>query len=198
VSRRADFTTSEWAELKQAAELVGFGMLGVSRSGPIGKVRELVALSSCLAPGAAPRQFSQNELVVALLEDARAEPLGPASYLFHRDLTGLIVAIIIGRLNILTHCERTATLLAAKTSQTEAEGLKQWLLWIARTVAEASGDGWLGMGRKVSEEEATMLNEVATALRISAVATVPTPSELERMLGLAPPEAKGVSSPGGA
>jgi hypothetical protein len=198
VSRKADFTTSEWAELKQTVELVGFGMLGISRSGPIGKVRELVALSSCLSPGAAPRQFSQNELVVALLEDTREEPIGPASYLFHRDLTGLIVAILIGRLYILTHCERTATLLAATSSQTEAEGLKQWLLWIARTVAEASGDGWLGMGRKVSDEEATMLNEVATALRMSVVATLPTPSELERMLGLAPPDAKGVSRSGGA
>ena len=187
MSGRADYSSHEWALLKQAAEFIGFGMLAASRSGPIGKLRELVALASCLAPGAAPAQFSQNELVVALLEDAREVPIGPASYLLHRDLIGLIVAIIMGRLRVLNHCERIAILIEARSSETEAEGLKQWLLWIARTVAEASGDNWLGMGQGVSDEEARMLNAVATALRISTVAAIPSSSTVETMPALAPP-----------
>jgi hypothetical protein len=196
VSRRADFTNREWAQIKHTVECVGFGMLAASRSGPVGKLREIVALARCLTPGAVPAQFSQNELVAALLETAREDPLGPANYLRHRDLVGLALTILIGRLTVLTRCERTAALLAAKCSHTEAEGLKQWLLWIATTVAEASGDRWLGLGRRISDEETTMLNELATALRICTVATIQASSAPETTPRLAPPSAQGASRAG--
>lgn len=196
MSRQADFTSYEWIHLRETVEFVGLGMLAVSRSGPVGKLRELAALSSCLTIRALPLQFKRNELVLAVLEDAAVHPIGPRAYLPYGDLSGLMVAMAVARRNVLSYCERTAALLAAKSPRSEAEGWKRWLLWIARTVAEASGDRWLGRGRKVSDDEASMLNQIAAALHTSLVAAVPTASELETMLGLLPEDANGVSGGG--
>jgi hypothetical protein len=53
-------------------------------------------------------------------------------------------------------------------------------------VAEASGDRWLGLGRRVNDREANMLDQIATALRISPDLRVPTVAELDALLGPAP------------
>ena len=196
MTRRADYTSDEWAMLTNVVELVGLGMLAVSKSGLFGKLRELTALSICLTPHAVPIQFKRNELVLSLLEEMRVQAVGPFSYLSRGDVSGLAVAVATARRRALASCARVAALLATRTSEAEADGVKRWLLRIARRVAEASGDRWLGLGRKVSAEEVGMLSQIATALQISLVAPVPTASELEVMLGLAPQDADGVSSSG--
>lgn len=191
MSRKADFSSYEWAYLKEAASLVGFGMIAVSKSGPIGKLREFATLSSCLTPNGIPGQFKHNELVVAVLDDIAGRSSGQRPYIFgswaNTGLSGLLVGLAIAQRSMLLQCERVTMLLAAKSPQAEADGVKRWLLWVARAVAEASGDRWLGMGRKVSDEEFTMLNQIADALHIPPVEAAPTPAELEVMLGLKPP-----------
>ncbi len=193
MSRKADFTPYEWAQLNEVIELVGLGMLAASGSGPIGKLREFTALSLCVRVSAVPIQFRRTELIQALVEDIRVHASGPSAYLIHGDLSGLIAAVAVARLNMLSSCGRIAALLAAKCPQSEAEDVKRWLLWIARTVAEASGHRLLGMGRKLSDNEAQMLDQIATALQTTVVAAVPSASDLEGMLGLAPQGANGVS-----
>lgn len=176
MSRKADYTADEWALLITTTELVGLRMLSASRSGPIGKLRELFALSMCMTPRATPAQFVRNELVLSLLEDiheASAEPLT-----LH-DVNRLVTALATARLRTLTYCEEVAVLLADRTPWAEADGVKRWLLWVASSVARASGDGWLGLGRKVSAEEVVLLSQIATSLHISAVGTIPTMFDLE-------------------
>jgi len=190
VTQRTHYTSDEWTMLKIAPELVGFAMMSVSRSGPIGKLRELGALSRCLTPRALPVQFKGNELVRALLQDAHGQAVGPFTHLSRNDPGGLIIAIATLRLRALVCCEQVAALLAAKARWAEADGMKRWLLWIATRVAEASGDRWLGFGRRVSEAEAAVLDQMATALHSSCVGTAPTAAELEAMLGLAPHDAE--------
>ncbi len=173
MSRKADFNTYEWTQLKETARLIGLAMIAVSSSGPIGKVREFVALSSCLRLQAVPAQFQDNELVMAMVDD------------YHFEMSGLLVALLVARSNVLEHCESVAALLAARSPQAEAEGVRHWLLWVARKVAGASGDRWLGMGRKVSFEEASMLSRIAEALGFPTVEAA-TPDELEAMRGYQP------------
>jgi len=192
VTRRADYTSNEWALLKRAVKLVGFAMLAVSKSGPVGKLREITMLSTCLTQRAVPLQFRRNELVLALLDDPDVQALRPFAYISRGETSSLIAAIATARPRLLTCCERVAVLLAEKTPWAEADGLKRWLLWVARSVAEASGDRWLGLGRKLSDVELQKLNEIATSLQISLVAPVPTASELEVMLGMKPQDANGV------
>jgi hypothetical protein len=188
MSRQADFNIYEWTQLKETPRLVGLAMMAVSSSGPIGKVREFVALSSCLTPEAVPEQFRGNELVMAIVDDYHVETSSLLGRLLRSDngLSGLLGALLVARRNVLEYCESVTALLAARSPQAEAEGVRRWLLWVARRVADASGDRWLGMGRKVSFEEASMLSRIAEALGFPIVEAAPTPDELEAMLGYQP------------
>jgi hypothetical protein len=167
VTQRADYTDDEWIELTDAAETVGLGMLAVSRSGLIGKLRELATLSRRLSARALPGQFRDNELVLALVDSlgAQSHRLGTALGHSRGGLADLIAVVIVARMRLYSCCEQVAALLAAKASPAEAEGVKSWLLWIATGVAEASGDRWLGLGRKVSDDEARALSQIAVALQ---------------------------------
>jgi len=193
VTRQADFSGDEWAVLTNAVVTAGLGMLVASRSGLVGKLRELLALSRRLTPQAVPVQFKRNELVLALLNDPAVRAVAPFTYLVHGDLPRLIATVSRAHLHVLTNCERAATLLAVKSPWAEADGVKRWLLWIARGVAEASGDRWLGLGRRVSTEEAGMLAQMSAALHVSPIVQVPSAAQLETLLGLTMHEGGGVS-----
>ncbi|MGH2514441.1 MAG: hypothetical protein ACRDHP_02190 [Ktedonobacterales bacterium] len=131
-----------------------------------------------------------------MIEDTRVQDFGPFAYLARGDVRGMRAAIADARLRTPTYCEWVAALLAAKTTWTEMDGVKRWLLWVATSIAEASGDGWLGIGRKVSGEEVKMLHQIASSLGIAMIAPVPTATELEVMLGLAPRDTDSVSRSG--
>ena len=147
--RRADYSSEEWALLASAPEIIGMGMLGVSRSGPVGKLRELFILRSCLQARTIPWEFQQNPLVMEILGDPSAHPhklLTPPSP--DDSWATLIVMVITARLHMLEYCEEVATLIADRAPRDEAAGLKRWLMLIARRVAGASGDGGWGWDRR--------------------------------------------------
>lgn len=199
MTHRADYTSDEWALLTKSVETVGLGMLAVSNAGLIGRLRELRALSRCLTRRALPIQFTRNELVLALLEDfdAQERAAGAFQSLSSDNVAGLVAAVVAAHARMLSRCQRVAVLLAAKSPCDEADGLKRWLLWIASCVAEASGDRWFGLGRKVTDEKASMLAEITTALRVSPLARIPTTAELDALLGPTPQGSREVSSGGG-
>lgn len=178
MTRRNDYTSDEWALLTNTPKLIGLRMLAVSRSGPIGKLRELVALSACLTPQTIPARFRRNELVLALLEDSGDRPAAAFSW---SGMSGVARAIATARLRALPSCENVATLLMDKTPWAEADGVKRWLIWLATSVARASSDGWLGFGRRVSAEEAALLQRIATSLRLSMRDPVPSIDHLDLM-----------------
>lgn len=171
VTRRIDYTSEEWALLTTTPRLIGLKMLTVSRSGPIGKLRELVALSACLTSQAVPARFRRNELALALLEDSEYEALTDFSW---RDMSGIAGVIAAARVRALPSCEQVAALLMDKTPWAEADGVKRWMLWLATSVARASSDGWLGFGRRVSAEEAALLRQITISLHLSMTDPVPS------------------------
>ncbi len=176
VTRRLDYTSDEWALLTTTPRLIGLKMLTVSRSGPIGKLRELVALSECLTPQAIPERFRRNELALALLEDSEYEALTDFSW---SDMSGIARVIAAARQRALPSCEQVAALLMDKTPWAEADGVKRWIFWLATSVARASSDGWLGFGRRVSAEEAALLRQVALSLHLSLADPVPSSGYLD-------------------
>lgn len=200
MTRRADYTSGEWVLLTTTVETVGLGMLAVSHAGLIGRLRELRRLSLCLTRRALPIQFTHNELVMAVLADVEdqsgARVRGPFSSLAGGDVAGLIAAVVAAHLRVLGRCERVAALLAKKSPPEEADGLKRWLMWLARYVANASGERWFGLGRTVTAEKATLLDEIAAALEVSRIVPVPTVAQLDALLGPAPRGSGGVSSGG--
>ncbi len=176
MTRRIDYSSDEWALLTITPELIGLKMLAVSRSGPIGKLRELVALSACLTPESVPARFRRNELVLALLEDSGFQSSTALSW---GSMNGLATTIATARLRALPSCEKVAALLMDKTPWAEADGVKRWLFWLATSVARASSDGWLGFGRRVSAEEATLLRQIATSLHLSLADPIPSIGHLD-------------------
>ena len=178
MTRRNDYTSDEWALLTNTPELIGLRMLAVSRSGPIGKLRELAALSACLTPQTVPARFRRNELVLALLEDSGDRPSAAVSW---RGMSGVARAIATARLRALPSCESVAALLMDKTPWAEAYGVKRWMFWLATSVARASSDGWLGVGRRVSAKEAALLQQIATSLHLSMSDPVPSVGDLNLM-----------------
>jgi hypothetical protein len=71
--RRADCSDDDWAELSGAALTVGLGMLATSRSGPIGKLREVIVLTRRLSLHSLPMQFQGNALVLAALKSSATQ-----------------------------------------------------------------------------------------------------------------------------
>ncbi|HEU5438536.1 MAG TPA: hypothetical protein VFU88_04535 [Ktedonobacterales bacterium] len=185
MTTRADYTSEEWALLVEAPRVVALGMLAVSKSGPMGKLREVFALRACLRMRAAPDEARSHSLIAAILarQPARnrelTEPLSA-----HGDPLPLLSAIIVARLRMLEHSEKVAALLADKTPYSEAYAVKRWLLWIARRIASASGDGWLGTGQKISDVENGMLDRLATSLGMVTTVDALTPAQLEALLGM--------------
>lgn len=185
MTTRADYASEEWALLVEAPRMVGLGMLTVSSSGLVGKLRELLALRACLRLQAAPDEVRRHALLAAILAEQPAR---------NRELTGSLIArgdptmalrtIIVARLRMLDHSEKVAVLLASRASYNEAYAVKRWLLWIARRVASASGDGWLGIGKKISEAERDMLDRLAASLGLVTTVDALTSTQLEVLLGM--------------
>ncbi|HEY7974892.1 MAG TPA: hypothetical protein VID72_06090 [Ktedonobacterales bacterium] len=186
MTQRTDYTSDEWTLLTETIQLVGLGMLAVSPGGPTGKQRKLRVLSSCMTPSAVPLRFKRHALVRALLEDASGQAFRRSAYPARGDVSTLMVALADAQRRMLASCERVADLLASRTPAHEAKAAKRWLLWVATTVAEASGRRWLRTRRKASAEEVSLLDQLATSLDIALIVDAPTPSELETLLGLTP------------
>lgn len=178
MTTRADYTGEEWALLIDAPGMVGLGMLTGSRSGPVGKLREFLALRACLSLRKAPEEVRRNELIMAILAEQpvwNSEVTDP--FTGRGSLAPLISALIRARLFMLAHSAIVADLLADKTPYAEAQEIKRWLMWIARRVAGASGDRWLGTGHKISDREAALLDRLATSLRITTIVEALPPVE---------------------
>jgi hypothetical protein len=181
---KASYTSEEWTTLARSAAMVGLGMLAVSNSGPVGKLRELGALSRCWKRRALPRELRHYTLVVALLDEARRHTWLPLSPAKHSAFDQSAEAILLARRRMVDAAAQAATLVAARACRQEAEGFARWLLWIAEQVAGASGEGWLGMGRRISDAERYVLGQLADTLRGVTRAPAPTADELEALLGL--------------
>lgn len=176
----AEYTADEWALLTGAPEIVGFGMLAVSGSGPLGKLREFLALRACLRLRGVPADLRRHQIIRAVLAGTHTTIHGPRA-LFSPGGTPieLLTTFIAPLPYMLTYSERIAALLEHTATRDEAEGFKRWLMWIARRVASASGAGWLGTGTKMSDTENGTLNLLAESLHLVTPAGEATVVEAE-------------------
>ncbi len=176
----AEYTGDEWALLAGAPEIVGWGMLAVSGSGPVGKLREFLALRACLQLRGVPADLRQYQIIRAVLAGTHTVIHGPgALFAPGGNPVGLLATLVAPLPYMLEYSERIATLLEHTAPRDEAEGFKRWLMWIARRVAGASGAGWLGSGTKMSTSESGMLNLLAESLHLVTAADAATTVEAE-------------------
>jgi len=159
-STPAGYAADEWTQIRQAPLLMGLVVVTASPSGPVGLVKELLAVGKLLSDvhtGDTP-----NELVKALAADlatpeARAQLRAP-------EFRGMSPEQ--ARAQALEALRRVGALLDRKTTAAEAGGFKRWLLSVGERVAGAAKEGgFLGIGgTRVSERETAALQDAAAAL----------------------------------
>lgn len=171
MTAKPDYTDAEWTLLLSAMAMVGFGMMAVSRSGTIGKLRELTVLFTCLTTERMPPEFQQNELVMALVQDFHAVAPPRAMPAISEDQTRATSGIAAAPRTMIACCEKVAFILASKTPSYEAEGYKRWLMWIAGTVAEFDIN-W--MARRQAEDHTRRRRADAAYLRGASPGAMPT------------------------
>jgi hypothetical protein len=164
MTTKASYTDEEWALLKSSMVTVGAAVLAATNSGLIGKLRKFATLYGCLKMNHVPEAFEQNELVRALLQDFHAMTSSPLSASARTEITRARGDAAAAQHVMLADCGRVAAVLRAKAPQAEADGVKRWLMWIARSVASADDDGRLGAGPTINGAEAQVLEQIALAL----------------------------------
>jgi hypothetical protein len=101
-------------------------------------------------------------LIKAVAEEIKARGGKPDIPDLPNDLAGVRAALING-------CKQAVAVVTQK-SPSETEEYKRWLASLARKTAEASKEGgFLGIGgMQISAEETAAVNELASALGVSA------------------------------
>ena len=167
MTTRADYTVEEWRTLSQLPVAVSLAVITSGKSNPMQRVLELTSMVQTLED--TRRQQPANELVIAVaIADGERPPDGGRS-------TGALPSPDLSRggaelrRQAVAQCRQAVSILAGRSTPTEAEGYKRWVLAIGRKVAEAAKEGgFLGFGGvPVSPEETETLNAVSAALEIS-------------------------------
>jgi hypothetical protein len=161
MATKADFTADEWSQIQRAPFMAGLAVVAASPSGPFGVVKEMFAVGKMLAEVKA--QGTSSDLVKALvaeLETGAREQSAPA------ELRGKAPDQV--RSYAIESLRQVTALVANKAKPDEAQGFNQWLVAVAQKVAEAAKEGgFLGFGgTQVSEQEATTIKELSTALGV--------------------------------
>lgn len=135
--------------------LTGLLVMSASPSGPFGIYQESLAASEALRTGL---DGAQSELMTVLAADLKS------NVSMHKLESESGEAI---RAAGLAGCRELSNILRAKASEEEAEEFKNWLIRLARKVAEAAREGgFLGFGGKqITPEEESILDQIEIALR---------------------------------
>ena len=160
MSKSTDYTAEEWKVISSAPMLAGLLVTVADLSGPIGMVKEAVAVVKGVTETATS---TSNELIRTVAETIKAGGGRPDTSELHTDPAS-------ARANLIERCKQAAALVAQK-SPAEAEEYKGWLVSLARKAAEASKEGgFLGIGGTViSDAENSALRDLSATLGISAI-----------------------------
>ncbi|MFB2898015.1 hypothetical protein ACE1CI_34300 [Aerosakkonemataceae cyanobacterium BLCC-F50] len=167
------FTDSEWSILMQAPWQAIAALILADKTDPVSFLKELRAALEIMV-AEQQREDITNDLMKSLVAslnqaDAKRSVEGEAlmlhkqnellSYLQNLDNASQ------GRQQALTYFEQVAKILAAKVTPMQAGEFKNWILSIARRVAEAVRErGLFGVG--TSNEEMSMLRKLEETLTI--------------------------------
>ena len=149
MSTKKDFTTKEWNMLTEAPFLMGFTVSDFDMSGS-SSVKEFDAIIKCFDE--AKEKYKDNQLIQAVLEESGG-------------ITEFENGIAPDK-DVVIHFKELAAMLDSKQADFEAVEFKQFLYWIGWKVANAYGEGFLGMGDKVSMKESYILEKLKEALGV--------------------------------
>jgi hypothetical protein len=161
MTTKADYSADEWNTLVAMPAVVGLAVILAESSQPRGRKEEVAALVAGTVAAAA--EYAGNELVQAVLPDAKAavESDEVAAYgKAKQTAKALEVAV--------TWCEKVNAILDKKSSFLEADGYKRFVLTAGLKVALTSADAeYLGIGgQKLSHGERKTLLKLVDVLEV--------------------------------
>jgi len=162
MATKADFTPEEWTQLKAAPMNAAMYIVTASPSGPIGLVKELLAVGTSVADlqkdeGAPPllkelfpAGEGEGEAKAETKTEVKVDDKDPAQ-----------------RAALLTGLKDTMAVLETKAGG-DAAAVKQWIYGVTEKVAGAAKEGgFLGIGGKpLSAEEQAAMDELKVALGV--------------------------------
>lgn len=160
-------TEDELAKLAMLPPLVGSAVAFSEKSGVVGTIKEMLALTNSVASGT--EMYPGNQLIQMAVNrfDNESEE---AETFRDRQIERLEDAGLSSVEAVRQHAVDEATavndLLAAKVANDEAQQYRQWVMEIATDVASAAKEGgFLGFGgTAISEAEQQTLDAVSAAL----------------------------------
>jgi len=146
MASKASFNANEWELIKDAPEWVYAALSAAEgRAALMTSVKENKGFSQAVA-----NYKPQSQLIRDVIEDKGR----PANALKGATLSDAEQAL-----------KQIAGILDNKVSRQEADEFRTFLLSLGQSVAEAAGEGLLGMGQKVSQKESSALGKIAVALK---------------------------------
>ncbi|BDV32905.1 hypothetical protein [Methylocystis iwaonis] len=167
MTSKSDFAPVEWKKLVQAPLLAGYAVSAADPSGFVGLLQEAFAAARSLAEA---RTQPGDELIKAVAEELlTANGRADAREGVRTVAQGAALEDIKHR--ALDALKDTRAILDAKAGE-HARPFKEWLIKIARVVAEAGlEDTFLGFGGiRMSEKEKSTLAELSALLGLDATA----------------------------
>jgi hypothetical protein len=148
MSTQASYTSTEWLTLQFAPLWVFSAVAAADRN--IDK-KEIEALAKELQEAILYKEPLVRDVLVSVATD----------------FSNIMSQYKADSRNVTTGLQDVADLLDKKVTQQQAQNFKRAMLLIGRNVAEASGGGLFGRGKKMSDEETAALTLAAVALRVS-------------------------------
>ncbi|MGH8487318.1 MAG: hypothetical protein ACREXS_00190 [Gammaproteobacteria bacterium] len=162
MTKKEEFTAEEWQCIVSAPPMVGMAVAVASPSGPVGAVKEMVALGKAFEEVA--ERGNSNGLISAVVADLKERVTPPAAP------QERIASAEAAKQHALSQLRKTSEILFRKVSDAEGEEYKRWLVTLAERVAGAAKEGSvLGFGGElVSDEERSAIRQIAFALGLPA------------------------------
>ena len=149
MSNEENFSPSEWEIVKEAPFLIGIIVSDYDLNAASSD-KEFDAILSTF--GDAQDKYKDNQLIQAVIDE-----MGGFSNV-GRETTS--------RLNANEYFTRVANIVDERAEPGEAKEFREFLYETAENTAKAFGEGFLGLGNKISEKEAYILRELKKALRV--------------------------------
>jgi hypothetical protein len=159
---KTDFNAEEWNAIRRAPFMAGLVVVAASPSGPIGVVKEMLAVGKTLAD--VKLHGAPSDLVKAIVADLDTAEARQQS--MPADLQGKTPDQL--RTAALEACRQAAAVVEKKGKPDEAHAFKQWLVSVGQKVAEAAKEGgFLGFGgTRMSQQETSALKDLTTVLGV--------------------------------
>lgn len=159
MANKSAFTTEEWQTLLKAPGLAGMVVAAASPSGPVGSVKESMALTRLVVE--THRQKGGNELIESVVGDLMSPEGRRAASMM--DLLGKSPADL--KALCLANLTKTREIVNAKAGA-DAQAWGNWLADVGKRVSEAATEGgFLGFGgTQVNDAERTALRDIDQAL----------------------------------